>query len=379
MKRVFAHAGAPVVREVAEPTLRPGEVLVDTAYSVISAGTELWIIDGTADPDYTVKEYPPDPPRWPKIRHEIASHHPLPRSHEPDYHSVGYSLAGRVRAVHDDVLDLEPGDLVACSGSQCSHHAEVVAVPRNLVARVPEGLPLPDAAFVTLGGVATTGLRETRCQFGETVVLYGMGLLGLLAAQIGIAAGFNIIGLDIDEDRLDFARRLGVADVFNPQTTDVAAAVRELTDGFGADAVVLGVKTESSEPINLAFDMCRQGARVIGQGLFGWEIDRGRLYANQVSVHPAVGYGLGRYDPVYEEGNVDFPIGLGRWTGRRNAEQFLRMMREGAVSVDGFSPAPVPIDEAPAAYELLRSPNRPLTVLLEYPQRNGASGRAASR
>jgi len=366
MKRVFAHKGEPVVRDVPEPVLRPGEVLVETAYSAVSAGTELWILDGSADPDYEVKEYPPDPPAWPKIRSEIARRHPLPRPHEAGYHSIGYSLAGRVTAVHDDVVDLAAGDLVACSGSQCAHHAEVVAVPRNLVARVPQGLALDQAAFVTLGAVAMTGLRETRCHFGETVVLYGMGLLGLLSAQIGRAAGFQIIGLDIDPARLAFARRLGVEHVFDPRETNVVEEVRNLTDGFGADGVVLGVKTDSSEPLNLSFDMGRQGARVVAQGLFGWEIDRGRLYANQVSVHPAIGYGTGRYDPVYEEGNVDFPIGMARWTGRRNAEHFLRMVRDGLVSLGEFAPDPVPIGEAPRAYAMLRSPDRPLTVLLSY-------------
>ncbi len=367
MKRVFAHQGKAVVRDVDAPTLRPGEVLVQTAFSAISAGTELWIIDGTADPDYEVKEYPSNPPRWPKIRSDIATRHPLPRSPDPEYHAVGYSLAGTVIAVHEDVVDLEPGDVVACSGSQCSHHAEVVAVPRNLVARVPSDMALEDAAFVTLGAVAMTGLRDTRCQFGETVVLYGLGLLGLLAAQMGRVAGLRIIGLDIDEDRLDFARRLGVKHVFNPAEVDVAREVRGLTDGFGADAVVLGIKTESSEPLNLAFDMCRQGARVIAQGLFGWEIDRGRLYANQVSLHPAIGYGVGRYDPVYEEGNTDFPIGMARWTGNRNAEHFLRLVSDGAVSLAGFAPEPVTIDQAADAYDMLRGSNRPLTVLLCYP------------
>jgi threonine dehydrogenase-like Zn-dependent dehydrogenase len=269
--------------------------------------------------------------------------------------------------VHDDVVDLAPGDLVACSGSQCAHHSEIVAVPRNLVARVPEGLSLQDAAFVTLGAVAMTGLRETRCQFGETVVLYGMGLLGLLAAQIGRAAGYRIIGFDIDPNRLRQARDLGVEHVFDPNSIDVVEAVRTLTDGFGADAVVLGVKTDSSDPLNLSFDMCRQGARVVAQGLFGWDIDRSRLYANQVSLHPAIGYGIGRYDPVYEEGNIDFPIGMARWTGNRNAEHFLSMLRDGVVSLEGFAPPPVAVNEAPDAYAMLRAPDRPLTALLRYP------------
>ena len=366
MRRLFAIGGRAELVDVPEPELRQGEVLVAPAYSAISVGTELWLVNGSADPDFGVHEYPPDPPRWPKIRSPIRRRHPLPRAQPTDRYSIGYSLAGRVVAVHDDVVDLAPGDLVACSGSQCSHHAELVAVPRNLVARVPEGLPLDEASFVTLGGIAMTGLRDTQCQFGETIVVYGLGLLGLLAGQIGLAGGFRIIGIDIDPGRLELARSLGIADVVNPDETDVVEAVLERTDGFGADGVLVGVKADSSEPLNLAFDMCRQRARVIAQGLFGFDIDRARLYRNQVSVHPAVGYGLGRYDPVYEEGNIDLPIGLARWTGNRNQEHFLRLLAERRVDVRTLAPVQVPFDRAPEAYDLLQRPDRPPTVVLKY-------------
>ena len=257
---MFASGGRAVVVDVPEPELRRGEVLVAPAFSAISVGTELWLIEGSGDPDFGIHEYPPEPPNWPKIRSPIRVRHPLPRPPSTDRYAIGYSLAGRVVAVDDDVVDLEPGDLVACSGSQCAHHAERVAVPRNLVARVPDGLALDEAAFVTLGGIATTGLRDTHCSFGETIVVYGLGLLGLLAAQIGAAAGYRMIGIDIDPARLDLAKRLGISDVLDPTSTDVVAAVLERTDGFGADGVLVGVKSDSSEPLNLSFDMCRQRA-----------------------------------------------------------------------------------------------------------------------
>lgn len=366
MKRVYALDGQPVVREVPEPELRQGEVLIDTAYSAISVGTETWLLEGSADPGFRNHEYPPVPPRWPKTRTPIRRDHPLPRTPDPEAISLGYSLAGRVMAVDDAVIDIAPGDLVAASGSQCAHHAEVVSVPRNLVARVPDGVDLRDAALVTLGSVAVTALRATRCQFGETVVLYGLGLLGLLGAQIGHAAGFKVIGVEIDESRIALARQLGLDHVIDPRVVDATRAVKELTDGFGADAVVLGVKSSSSEPLNQSFDMCRQRGRVVAQGLFGMEIERSRFYANQVELVPAIGYGLGRYDPVYEEGNNDYPIGLGRWTGNRNQEYFLRLLAEGRISTDIIAPVAVPIDRAPTAYELLRSEQRPPTVVISY-------------
>jgi len=369
MKRLFAAGGRAVLVDVDEPELRRGEVLVATAYSAISVGTELWLVNGSADPDFGVHEYPSEPPDWPKIRSVIRPRHPMPRPARTDLHAIGYSLAGRVVAVDDDVVDLAPGDLVACSGSQCAHHAELVAVPRNLVARVPDGLDLADAAFVTLGSIAMTGLRDTHCQFGETVVVYGLGLLGLLAGQIGVAAGFRVIGIDLDAGRLDLARRLGITDVLDASVLDGPAlvdAVRDRTDGFGADGVLVGVKSDSSEPLNLSFDMARHRARIIAQGLFGFTIDRHRFYRNQVSLHPAVGYGLGRYDPVYEEGNVDYPIGHARWTGNRNQEHFLRMLRAGDVDVRTLAPIRVPFERGPEAYDLLQSAQRPPTVVLSY-------------
>jgi threonine dehydrogenase-like Zn-dependent dehydrogenase len=366
MKRVFAHGGKAVVREVPEPTLRKGEVLVRPAFSAISVGTETWLIAGSGDPDFGVHEYPSVPPYWPKTRTPIKLDHPMPNPSDPSYIGIGYSLAGVVVAVDDHVVDIAPGDLVACSGSQCAHHAELVAVPRQLVAKVPPGLSLDKAAFVTLGSIAMNALRETECQFGETVVQYGLGLLGLLGAQIGKAAGFKTIGIDIDPARRRLATELGVEHVLDPNEVDVVEAVKEITDGYGADGVILGIKTESSEPLNKCFDMSRQRGRVVGLGVFGWEIDRGRFLANRVSLHPAAGYGPGRYDPVYEEGNVDYPIGLARWTENRNQAYFLDLMASGEVDVGPLAPDRVPIANAPEAYEILANDGRPPTVLLEY-------------
>ncbi len=366
MRQVVARGGRAEIREMPEPELRRGEVLIRTLYSAVSVGTETWLIDGSGDPTFVNHEYPPEPPAWPKTRGAIRREAPLPRPHDPDFIAIGYSLAGEVIAVDDTVVDLVPGDLVAASGSQCAHHAEIVAVPRNLVAKVPDGVDMADAALVTLGSIAITALRATQCRFGETVVLYGMGLLGLLAGQIGNAAGFRVIGLDIADTQLDMARGMGLEHLFNPNRDDVTAEVRELTDGYGADAVILGVKADSSEPLNHSFDLCRQRGVVVAQGLFGMEVDRGRFYANQISLVPAIGYGLGRYDPVYEEANEDYPIGLGRWTGNRNQGYFLELLRSRSIDLSPIAPVRIPFGEAPEAYERFRRPDRPATVVFEY-------------
>lgn len=369
MKRVFAVDGKPVVLEVSEPTLRKNEVLVAPIVSAISVGTETGIIRGSdpATPDSDIFKAV-GPPR-PKLRSSgVRWDGDRPRQEEPGHHHLGYGLSGRVLAVDDSVTDISVGDLVACSGDQAAHHAERVAVPRNLLAKVPDGVRPEQAAFVTLGTIATHGLRRTGCYFGETVIVYGLGLLGLLTVQIAKAAGIYTVGLDIDNRRFEQARGFGALAALNPRESDTVAEVLAVTDGFGADAVVLSLFTESSEPLNHAFDLCRQRGTVVGIGAFGMNIQRERMYARDITFLPSLAYGPGRYDHVYEEGSVDFAIGYVRWTENRNMESFLRLLAEGKVEVDSLAPVHMPLDDAPAAYDLLRSPERPPTVLLTYGQ-----------
>lgn len=369
MRRVFATQGRAVVLDVPEPELRRGEALIAPAFSAISSGTEMHIIQSTARPETTGTDTYPAPRtrRSPKIRNAGTRWDgPAPRAVAPPLAALGYSLAGTVLAVADDVTDLQVGDRVACSGNQCAVHAECVAVPRNLITRVPDNVPLDQAAFVTLGCIAMNGLRRTGCQFGETVVIFGLGLLGLLAVQIARHAGLYVVGLDIDDRRVEQARTLGAHAAINPQHDDPWDAVAALTDGMGADGVFLAVVTPSSEPLNVSFDLCRQRGCVVGVGLFGMDINRDRMYARDVIFHPALAYGPGRYDPVYEEGNVDYPVGYVRWTENRNQAAFLRLLAEGKIDVAPLAPARVPIAEAARAYDLLHSPDRPPTVLLTY-------------
>lgn len=365
MKRVFAHQGKAVVREIAEPVLRYGEVLVDTAFSTISTGTETIILRKSAEDPGKDQEYPGSDPHWLKIRDGMPGRL-LPRPAMVEGIAVGYSAAGIIRAVGEGVDDLAPGMAVACSGSQCTHHADVIAVPRNLVRPVPEGLSLREAAFVTLGSIATESLRKSDCRFGETVLVYGLGLLGLLAAQIAKASGLSVIGLDINPLSLNRARSLGISDVFDPTEPGTDAAIRELTGGFGVDAVLVTVVSESSVPFNHAISLCRQRGVVVGVGVFGMTLDRATVVDNDVTIRQTIAYGPGRYDPVYEEDGVDFAIGYVRWTENRNMGYFLKLLAAGQVQVLPLTTEPMPIDQAAQAYELLRRPDRPPTVQFRY-------------
>jgi threonine dehydrogenase-like Zn-dependent dehydrogenase len=371
MKQVFATGGRVVVVDVPEPTVGPGEVLVAPAFSVVSTGTETHAIRSTARPETTGNEtYPAlQPSGRPSFRIRSGGTRwrgPEPRPPASDLIRIGYSLAGTVLAVGAEVLDVQPGDRVACSGNQCAVHAERVVVPRNLVAKVPPGLGLDQAAFVTLGAIALNALRRSGCQVGEAVGVTGLGPIGLLAVQVARAAGLDVVGLDLDNRRIELAREFGATVALNSNETDPFPFVFDLTAGYGLDAVLLCVATSSSEPLNLAFDLCRQRGCVVGVGLFGMEISRDRMYANDVIFYPALAYGPGRYDPIYEEGNVDYPIGTVRWTENRNQAAFLRLLASGQVRVDPLAPRRFPLDEAPRAYELLLGPDHPPTVILTY-------------
>lgn len=362
MKRIVAHRGTPIVIDVEPPTCRRGGVLIQTIASTVSAGTETSILARSVDPSAPDVEYPGEPPyRRPNIRRWMRTS-PEPTPPLVGMLSLGYSLAGRVIEVDDDVPDIEPGDIVACAGSQDAHHAELVSLSRSLIAPVPDGLVAEHAAFVTPGSVAVEAIRRTDCRFGESVLIVGLGLLGLLASQIARRAGMTVIGFEPSPERRAVAGELGIL-ALDPAAPDAHDQVMDHTEGFGVDAAVLALVTDSSRPVNDALHLTRRGGRVVGVGVFGMNLERGAVF-DRTYVH-AVAFGAGRYDPWYEEGNVDYPINHVRWTENRTMAYFLGLLAEGSVSVAGMS-EPFPIDQAAAAYERLARPDRPYTIQFLY-------------
>ena len=363
MRRILAKGGQPLVLDVERPACTPGRVIVETLCSTVSAGTELAILERSARTNARDVEYPGELPyQRPPIRRWMASA-PEPVPPRVEGFSLGYSLAGRVLEVGQDVPDIDVGDLVACSGSQDAHHAEVVGVSRSLVAPVPEGLDARQAAFVTLGGVAVEAVRRTECRLGESVVIFGLGLLGLLAAQIAREAGLTVVGLEPSSARREFARRLGIEDVIEPDTEGARDLVMARSLGFGMDAALLTLVTDSSAPLNQAFELTRRGGRVVGVGVFGMNLDRSAMFDR--TYVQAIAFGAGRYDPWYEEGNVDYPIQHARWTENRTMAYFLRLLAEGSVSVDEMAET-YTLDEALTAYRRLTAIDRPYTVQFVY-------------
>lgn len=366
-----AKGGRTRVDDVPAPGLRAGGVLVRTEWSLISAGTERLIIElagksllgkARARPDLVKKTLA-------KLRREglLATYRAVSGRLASDV-PLGYSAAGRVIEVAEGVTGIRPGDRVACAGAGYANHAELLSVPRNLCARVPQGVDLRHAAVTTLGAIALHGVRTAGLALGETAAVVGLGMLGQLAVQFLRAAGVRVVGVDPDPARADMARRGGALAVAAPGD-DALAAVLGLTEGHGADAVLVCAASASNAPLTLAGELCRKGGVVAVVGAVGMELDRRVFYANELQVRMCTSYGPGRYDPVYEERGTDYPYPYVRWTEGRNLDAVLALLASGAVDVEPLLTHSYPLDQAEEAYALVRGerPGPFLGIVLSYP------------
>ena len=274
---------------------------------------------------------------------------------------MGYCNVGVVDAVGVGVDDFQVGDRVASNG----RHAEYVLVPRNLCARIPDSVTDEDAVFTVMGAIALQGMRLAAPTLGESVVVIGLGLIGLLTVQLLKAQGCRVLGIDFHADKLDLARRFG-AEVCNPQAgEDPVAVARAFSRGRGVDAVLVTASTDSSEPMHQAAQMSRQRGRIVLVGVAGLALSRADFYTKELSFQVSCSYGPGRYDPLYEEQGQDYPLGFVRWTEQRNFEAVLDMLAAGAIDVAPLITSRHDLEKAADAYELLRLGN-PLGIVLQY-------------
>ncbi len=359
------------IEDVPTPICKRGSVLVRTMYSVVSAGTERMKVQQARMNLLAKAKARPDKVRqviqsvrqsglketYQKVRERLGALTPL-----------GYSLAGVVEAVGEGIDDLRVGDTVACGGEGIACHAEYVCVPRNLCARVPDGVLLQDAAFSTIGSIAMNGVRQAGVTIGDSVVVIGLGLVGLLAVQILKAAGCRVIGIDLDPEKVELARACG-ADLALPRGhRSLRATVRDATHGAGVDVAYIAASTQSGDPMELAAELVRDRGRVVVVGMVPIEADWRTCYMKEISLVMARSYGPGRYDPNYEQRGVDYPIGYVRWTEQRNLEEFLRLVQIGAIEPAQLAPRTFSFEDAAEAYELLRDKRAPIAIVFEYPQ-----------
>ena len=374
MKQVLLdlQSGSIRVEDVPVPAVTRG-VVVENAYSLISAGTESSLINLAGESLIGKARARPDDVK--KVLQKIGTDGPLPayrqamsRLAKPE--PLGYSSAGTV--VKTGVDDFEVGDRVACAGAGYAVHAEYVAVPKNLCVRIPDGVGLREAAFTTVGSIAMHGVRNAHVTVGENVAVIGLGLIGLLTIQILKAAGCRAIGIDIDREKLALAADLGADAVSN---YDGLAERMKVFSPFGADAVVITAATPSSAPIEAAGRLVRDKGRVVVVGNVGMNVPRDIFYEKEAEVVVSRSYGPGRYDRNYEERGVDYPIYV-RWTERRNMEAFLELVRQKRIDLDRLITHTFPLDSAPEAYDLISAgKERYIGILLQYsPNGAGASG-----
>ena len=358
--------GETKVAEVPVPSVQEGQLLIQTCHSLVSAGTERmllefgkagWFEKARQQPDKvrTVLEKIKTDGLQPTIEAVFEKlDQPLP---------MGYCNVGKVLDKGRDTSGFQVGDRVVSNGK----HAEAVSVPVNLCAKVPDAVADDEAAFTVLGAIALQGIRLAQPTLGETVVVTGLGLVGLMTVQLLRAQGCRVLGMDLDKDRLELAAQFGAEVVDLSDGQDPVAAAQAYSRGRGVDAVILTVSSKSNEPVSQAAKMCRKRGRIVLVGVTGLELSRADFFEKELTFQVSCSYGPGRYDPNYEEKGNDYPIGFVRWTEQRNFEAVLDMMADGKLDVKPLISHQFEIEEAEKAYELVGGTEKSLGILLKYP------------
>lgn len=362
-------SGALTLEEVPEPVAGDTFVRVRLEASVVSAGTERMVVDmarkslvgkALARPDLVRKTI--DKAMKEGIGSAVRTVNARLNAPMP----LGYSCCGIVEEAGVLVPGLKPGQRVACAGAGYANHAEVVAVPKNLVVAVPDGVSAEEAAFTTLGAIALQGVRLAKPELGETFLVIGLGLLGQLTAQILLANGCRVLGSDLNGAHVARAELSGVSGIAPGK--DLKDACLAATNGHGVDGVIVCAATSSSEPVTLAGEVSRERGRVVLTGAVGMDVPRDPYFRKEVSLVVSRSYGPGRYDPVYEEGGHDYPYGYVRFTEQRNMEAFLGLVAAGRVDVKGLITHRHAFTDALAAYGLVDGTRKEpfLGIVLNY-------------
>lgn len=353
------------------PGVRPGHLLIATSYSLISAGTERMLVDfGKAG---WIDKARQQPEKVKQVLDKIKTDGLIPtveavfnKLDEPM--PLGYCNAGVVLEVGAGMTDFQPGDRVASNGP----HAEVVSVPRNLCAKIPEGVTDEDAAFTVLGAIALQGVRLAKPTFGERFIVFGLGLVGLMTVQFLRASGCSVLAVDISESRLQLAAGYGAETVNLAMGANPIAAAEAWTGGKGVDGALIAASAKGDDIVHQAAQVCRKRGRIILVGVVDLNLRRSDFYEKELTFQVSCSYGPGRYDEKYEQGGQDYPLGFVRWTEQRNFEAVLEAMRSGRLRVTELITHRISLNDAAAgAYEKLLHNPEALGIIIEYPQNTG--------
>ncbi|MDJ0866418.1 MAG: bi-domain-containing oxidoreductase [Myxococcota bacterium] len=360
-------SGEMKLEDVPPPGVRPGGAVVRTVRSLVSAGTEKMIVDIARKSLLAKAKARPDLVRrvidtarkqgvmntFRKVQTKLDT--PIP---------LGYSSAGVIVEVGEHVSEYRVGDRVACAGAGYANHAEYNYVPRNLLAKIPDGVSMDDACFATVGAIALQGVRQTEPTLGERVAVMGLGLIGQIAVQLLRANGCRVLGFDPNPERAKLAEELGAHQAVS---ADLERAAEGFSRGQGMDAVVIAAATQSSGPLEQAGEISRLRGRVVVVGLVGMEIPRNLYYRKELDVRMSMSYGPGRYDPDFEERGFDYPIAHVRWTEQRNLEAILDLAADGRLRLPPLVTHRYELADALDAYSLISEGREPyLGVVLGY-------------
>lgn len=334
--------GKTILEEVPAPQAKSGTVLIQTTKSLVSLGTERMLVEfGKAN---LIQKARQQPDKVKMVLDKIRTDGILPtletvfnKLGEPL--PLGYCNVGRVVAVGSGVTEFKVGDRVTSNGS----HAEYVSVPKNLVAHIPDSVSDEEAAFTVIGSIGLQGIRLLKPTLGETIVVTGLGLIGLITAQLLVANGCKVIGIDLDQSKLDLAKQWGIT-TLNPETDDVVKFVEEHTNGVGADGVIITASAKTDQIISEAAQMSRKRGRIILVGIIGLDLSRAEFYEKELSFQVSCSYGPGRYDDDYELRGIDYPLPFVRWTEKRNFEAILGAIESGKLVVKDLITEVVPLE-----------------------------------
>lgn len=375
MKQVVQNykSGELALLDVEVPACKPGGVLVRTAYSLISTGTEMMKVSEASLSLVGKAKARPD--QVAKVMQSVATNglgatYRKAMNKLDSYTPLGYSLCGVVEEVGAGIDDVAVGDHVACAGNEHALHAELNWVPKNLYSKVPDGVDPRHAAFGTVGSIAMQGVRQGEPQIGDIALVIGLGLIGQLVVQLLVASGVRVVGVDPDPARCALAERLGALKCGDPGSGVIDTAVAEISSGHGVDQVYLAAGGSTNEPVELAAKLARDRGRVIDIGKCSLNLPWNAYYEKELDVRFSRSYGPGRYDPEYELEGRDYPIGQVRWTERRNLECVIDLMGSGRLDVEPLISHVSAFSDAVETYRKLDEGKlKAVAVLFEYEKR----------
>lgn len=369
MKQVLQNlrTGETTVTDVPAPGLGANSVLIQTRKTLISAGTEKMLLEfGRAS---LIGKAKAQPDKVKQVLDKIRTDGLMPtletvfsRLDEPL--PLGYSNAGVVLKVGRNVTEFKPGDRVISNGP----HAEIVSVPKLLCAKIPDGVDDDQAAFTVLASIGLQGIRLAQPTLGEIVVVFGLGLIGLITTQMLIASGCNVIGIDINEQRLKLAERFGARTINGAVGSDPVSVVKALTTETGADAILITASAKTDDIVHQAAEMSRKRGRIVLVGIVGLNLRRSDFYEKELSFQVSCSYGPGRYDDLYEQSGQDYPLGFVRWTEQRNFGAIIDMLATSRLDLSALITHHYPIANAGEAYDTVRTDHAAMGVLLDYPE-----------